>query len=247
MENPKVTIITTVYNDVKNLEKTIQSILEQTYQNIEYIIIDGGSTDGTIEIIKKYEDKLSYWVSEKDKGISDAFNKGIKQASGDYINFQGAGDCFVSNDVIEKMMENVDSTKDMLVCGKIKRVSEKGELVFATEAKFSKFSLLFRMSLPHQALFTNKLFFDKFGLFDVDNKFCMDYELLLRAYKNFPNVIMKDIFVSAWVEGGIGVNTLGVYKEYDNIKRKNKVSSNFILFLINKWILFKYYIKNLLK
>jgi len=120
-------------------------------------------------------------------------------------------------------------------------------LVFATEAKFSKFSLLFRMSLPHQALFTNKLFFDKFGLFDVDNKFCMDYELLLRAYKNFPNVIMKDIFVSAWVEGGIGVNTLGVYKEYDNIKRKNKVSSNFILFLINKWILFKYYIKNLLK
>ena len=91
---PLISVITVVYNGEKYLEETIQSIINQTYDNVEYIIIDGGSTDGTVDIIKKYEDRIDYWVSEKDKGISDAFNKGVKVAKGDYINFQGDGDGF---------------------------------------------------------------------------------------------------------------------------------------------------------
>ena len=99
-DNPLISIITVVYNGEKYLEETIQSVINQTYDNVEYIIIDGGSTDGTIEIIKKYEENINYWVSEKDSGIYDAMNKGIKIANGKWINFMNAGDIFYDNDVL---------------------------------------------------------------------------------------------------------------------------------------------------
>ena len=90
--NPKISIITVVYNGEEFLEETVLSVLNQSYKNIEYIIIDGGSTDGTVDIIKKYEDEIDYWVSEADKGIYDAMNKGIDVATGEWINFINAGD-----------------------------------------------------------------------------------------------------------------------------------------------------------
>ncbi len=251
MENPiKISIITPSFNSVKTIEKTILSVLDQDYKNIEYIIIDGGSTDGTADIIKKYQDRIKYWISEPDKGISDAFNKGLAAATGDYINFQGADDYLLENNVISLMVKDINPEDDLLVCGRIKRVSNTAEkdIIFETSGKFkSKRSLLFRMSLPHQALFTNKRFFDKYGVFDVNNKFCMDYEILLRAYKDFPEVIMKDVFVSAWSEGGIGKDrTLEIYKEYLKIKKKNNVAPNWILQIIHIWSILKYYIKKII-
>lgn len=103
---PKISIVTICYNSVRFIEKTILSVLSQTYPNIEYIIIDGGSTDGTKEIIEKYSSKLSYWCSEKDKGIYDAMNKGITKATGVWINFMNSGDRFVSDNVLTKVMSN---------------------------------------------------------------------------------------------------------------------------------------------
>ena len=97
IKKPLISIITVIYNDGKKLEETILSILSQTYDNLEFIIIDGSSTDETIDIIKKYEDKIDYWISEKDSGIFDAMNKGILAAKGDYINFMNAGDFFITN------------------------------------------------------------------------------------------------------------------------------------------------------
>jgi glycosyltransferase involved in cell wall biosynthesis len=94
MKPPLISIITVVYNGVSILEPTILSVINQTYKNIEYIIIDGGSTDGTVDIIKNYEDRLAYWISETDKGIYDAMNKGIDKATGIWINFMNSGDCF---------------------------------------------------------------------------------------------------------------------------------------------------------
>ena len=90
----KVTVVTVTYNAAESLEKTILSVLQQNYSNVEYIIIDGGSTDGSVEIIKKYSDKIAYWVSEPDRGIYDAMNKGIRKATGEWINFMNAGDLF---------------------------------------------------------------------------------------------------------------------------------------------------------
>lgn len=100
---PLVTVVTVVFNDVKNLERTILSVLDQTYKNIEYIIIDGGSNDGTVEIIKKYADRLAYWISEKDKGIADAMNKGIERATGEWLNFINSGDYFMSTTVFNEI------------------------------------------------------------------------------------------------------------------------------------------------
>lgn len=97
---PSISIITVVYNSVNLIEETIKSVLEQDYPNLEYIIIDGGSADGTIQLIKKYEGKISLFISEPDKGIYDAMNKGIEYAHGEWINFMNSGDCFCTNDVL---------------------------------------------------------------------------------------------------------------------------------------------------
>ena len=104
---PFISVVIAVFNGERYLEQTIQSIVEQTYDDKELIIIDGGSTDKTVEIIKKYESKIAYWVSEKDKGIADAFNKGVKAARGDYINFQGDGDGFFEPDSLAQIMEGI--------------------------------------------------------------------------------------------------------------------------------------------
>lgn len=102
----KITVITVCYNAADTLEQTIESVINQTYQNIEYIIVDGGSTDETLSIIRKYEHKITKWISEPDKGIYDAMNKGIEMASGEWLNFMNAGDVFASKDVLEKIFSS---------------------------------------------------------------------------------------------------------------------------------------------
>lgn len=245
---PLISIITVVYNGEKYLEETISSVLNQTYDNVEYIIIDGGSTDGTLDIIKKYEDKIDYWVSERDGGISDAFNKGVKVAHGEYINFQGDGDGFYAPDALEKVFENIDTKEDVLISAKIQRIDENGEHLYVSKymRKFNKKSLLFRMSMPHQGLFTHIIYFKKYGFFDVNNIFCMDYEHLLRAYKEFPKVVTKDTIAARWRADGIGNGRiLEIFKEYDKIKRDNKVANTLLLDFIKYWTLFKYYVKKI--
>jgi glycosyltransferase involved in cell wall biosynthesis len=248
--NHTITIITAVYNGEKHLEKTILSILNQTYKNIEYIIIDGGSTDDTINIIKKYEYKITYWISEADSGISEAFNKGVKIAKGEYINFQGDGDGFMSNDSLEKIFTNVKYSKeDIFISARIQKIDIDGNELFISKYidKFNYKSLLFKMTLPHQGLFTHKSYFEKNGLFDVNNIFCMDYEHLLRSYKEFPKVVVKNIIVAKWRDDSIGNGrSLEIFKEYDKIKRDNEVANSLYLDFIKYWILFKYYVKNIL-
>jgi glycosyltransferase involved in cell wall biosynthesis len=245
---PLVTIITAVFNGQDHIEETIMSVLAQTYPNLEYIIIDGGSTDGTIEILKKYDHRLDYWVSEKDKGISSAFNKGIKAAAGIYINFQGDGDGLYEPQALEKIFKGLPENV-MLVSGRIQRVDIQGKHLFESPfiPKFKKHSLLFKMSLPHQGLFTHIKFFQEYGLFDEENKYCMDYEHLLRAYKEFPEVVTTKEVVAKWRADGLGNGkTKEILKEYHAIKMKNKVASELVLQLINMWSHFKFGIKRIL-
>ena len=106
--NPKISIITVSFNAVKVIEETIVSVINQTYTNVEYIIIDGGSTDGTVDIIKEYADKISYWVSESDKGIYDAMNKGGIKALGDFLYFLNAGDSFYNKSSLMSVVKEME-------------------------------------------------------------------------------------------------------------------------------------------
>lgn len=248
--NLKVSIIICVLNGEKSIYKTLESILNQDYKDFELIIIDGGSTDNTVEIIKSLNSPMIRWISEPDKGISDAFNKGIKLATGDYINFQGDGDGFINSSSISDLFSNLDLKERPIVCGNIQRIDINGNLIYKTKInkRFNKNSLLFKMSLPHQGLFIPKEFFAKYGEFDLNNKYCMDYELLLRSYNNFPKVIIKDLVVSNWRADGLGEGkTLEILKEYHKIKLKNKVASKSLLIFIHNYSIAKYYLKSFLK
>ena len=246
MSDIKVSIITAVFNGEEFLEDTIQSIVCQDYPDFEYIIIDGGSTDKTLEIIKKYEDKITHWISEPDKGISDAFNKGMRLAKGNYINFQGDGDRLFENTTLRSVFQNVNESEDDLVSCLIERVDWNGEHKFISKdhSPIKREQLLHRLTVPHQGLFTHRRFYEKFGFFDVSNVFCMDYELLLRSYHDFPMVKSLPIVASKWRDDGIGnQRELEIYREYHRIKLENSVSSRLHLELINLWVYAKYYIK----
>jgi glycosyltransferase involved in cell wall biosynthesis len=247
---PLVSILTVVFNGASYLEQTIQSVLNQDYGNIEFIVIDGGSTDGTQKLLKQYEHTIDYWISEPDRGISDAFNKAVLLSSGDYLNFQGAGDYLVASDVVSRIMSGIDGQRDMLISARVQRVRENNsdQVVWIAprrySPKFDKHSLLFRMPLPHQGLLTNRRMFEMYGLFDIENKYSMDYEHLLRAYREFPNVVMKDVIFSAWREGGVGAGRiLEVLDEYAKIKSKNKVAEEWVLRLINYYTKLKFHLK----
>lgn len=110
----KITVVTVCYNVALTIESTIQSVINQTYKNIEYIIIDGGSKDGTVDVIKKYSDCITYWISEPDRGIYDAMNKGLNRATGDYINFMNAGDIFTSANVVEDVVKRISQKDDVI-------------------------------------------------------------------------------------------------------------------------------------
>lgn len=229
---PKISVIIPTYNDdAEILVKTIDSVLNQKNINMELIVVDGGKA-----IINRKNIKV---VRSKPKGIANAFNIGIHEASGDYLYFMGAGDYFNGENVLCEMMESVNKDKDMLVVGRINRVSKNAEILYTTKNNFKKWQLLYKMAIPHQGLFTNKKFFEKYGLFDEKCKYAMDYELLLRAYKNFPEVVQKNIVVANWEEGGVGQNdTDKVIAEYHRIRVKNRIVSRWVLetiYGLTKW------------
>ncbi len=242
-DKPVISVITPSLNHGSDLENTIISFISQDYLKKELLVIDGGSKDNTKEIIRKYQKYIDYWVSEPDKGISDAFNKGVKAAKGDYLYFMGAGDFFWSKDILQKMMQGINPEIDILVCGRINRIAEKGDQVLYTSGiNFHKWQLLYKMGLPHQALFMNKRYFYKYGLFDIKCKFAMDYDLLLRSYKIFPAVVLKDIIVAAWREGGVGKDkTLQIYDEYKKIRLKNHIAPAMLINIIDFLSRMKYF------
>ncbi|MFI4937122.1 MAG: glycosyltransferase family 2 protein [Candidatus Berkiellales bacterium] len=244
---PRISLIIAVKNAKENLLHTLNSIREQIYPYLEVIVIDGGSTDGTVELIDANQNLVTSWLSEPDQGISDAFNKGVRKATGDYINFQGAGDTLCTPDCLQTLFSDLDPSFT-LVCGKVARVSEDG-LTKLWEAPrhikpFKTSSLLFKMALPHQGLFTQRTFFDQFGEFDTNVRFAMDYELLLRAYHQFPKTIVKDVLISNWRAGGIGTSKLHeIFDEYHRIKTQHGIASPVVLKAIDRFTRFKYHLK----
>lgn len=181
--NSLVTVITVSYNAHSTIEQTILSVIGQTYSNIEYIIIDGGSTDGTLDVIKKYANKISYWISEPDKGIYDAMNKGIDLAKGLWINFMNSGDIFFDKNVISNIMK-CDLRLYHVVYGKTIVNYNWGKYIVLP----NKISLLEKcMPFCHQSTFVRTEDLKDYK-FNLECKISADYNFFFILYKKMPNV-----------------------------------------------------------
>jgi len=204
-----ISIITINFNDVAGLKKTMTSVLDQTYGNIEYIIIDGGSTDGSKEYIETHHESLAYWVSEPDTGIYNAMNKGIDKATGDYLLFLNSGDTFYTESVIadslKLMQENLD-----IYYGNVLRHYVNGKKVLKTYPNNLSFSFFIDSSLPHQALYAKRSLFDKIGYFNENYVIAADWEFLTCAIcKNNCTYGYLDMIISNFDMSGISNQKIG--------------------------------------
>lgn len=208
----KVSIITTTYNSASTIEHTIQSVLNQSYTNIEYIIIDGVSTDGTLDILNRYKERLNKIISEKDTGIYDALNKGIDLATGDVIGILHSDDFYTGSDVIENVVNTFDQNKcdglyanlyyvDKDDTNKIKRKWHSGN--------YSDGAFLNGWMPPHPTFFVKKEIYNKFGKFNLQFATAADYELMLRfIHKNKIKLAYLNKFIVKMRIGGKSNDTL---------------------------------------
>ena len=176
----KVSIITISYNEVDHIEQTLLSVLNQDYDNIEYIVIDGGSTDGTVDIINKYKDRIAYFVSEKDKGIYNAMNKGLKHATGDVVGIINAGDWYANNDVVRQAVAGIVSKHFDVVYGGV-NIVENDSVIKSVNAREID-TLYYGMVSCHESFFIKKELYDEVGPYDENYRIVADHELLLRIY-----------------------------------------------------------------
>ncbi len=226
---PLISIITVVFNGEKHLEATIQSVLKQTYPNVEYVIIDGGSADGTLDIIYKYEDYLDYWVSEKDGGIYDAMNKGIKLFQGRYIMFLNAGDLINDESVISKMFET--NTQADVYYGKTLLIDSNGNSVVEIDApdKFNWKSLgVGEMIVSHQSVVFSRT---KIQMFDLRYRMSSDYDWVIKALKKSNSIVRCEHVFSKYLIDGVTWNNY-LYFRYENLKII-KEHFSFIVLLMN--------------
>ncbi|MCR5444411.1 MAG: glycosyltransferase [Bacteroidales bacterium] len=196
----KLSIITVNLNNRDGLQKTIESVVSQTFRDFEWIIIDGGSTDGSKELIEQYADHFSYWISEPDKGIYNAMNKGIKVANGEYLQFLNSGDSLYEKDTLQKVFNGSD-TYDILFGSCIVHdpyagIYEHG----AKDTMFTAFQLLSK-SLPHQASFIKKKLFNKYGFYDEKFKICADMKFFYDVIVNHNATIRRLPYIIAHFDG----------------------------------------------
>jgi len=239
-EKPLITVATVVYNGQDYLEETILSIINQKYKNLEFIIIDGGSTDNTLEIIKKYEQSIDYWVSEKDEGIYDAMNKANKFANGKWINFMNCGDSFCNDDVINKIKFN-NFSEYVMIYGNTRLFNGERNFLKQLKAyKMSKLNLLLFITgvVCHQAVFYNR---------GINFKFPDQYKFKGELYSYFEylnhgKAMRLDLDICNFFLGGTGKKQLkknneemwSVLKDHTGIMR-------FLHFPMNLILKFRYY------
>lgn len=221
-----ITIVTAVLNGEKYLEHTIRSVLDQDYPYIEYIVIDGGSTDGTIDIIKEYESRISYWVSEPDGGIADAMNKGIRQSSGNYLLFLHSDDYLVSKSSVRIAVQKMQLKQDL---HSFPIYWERNGHRYLRRSRGFTPWINFKTGFYHQGVFFNRNIFKRLGEYETSLRIEMDYEFFLRAYReksevfihhNPPLSTMRDTGISSRRDWG------SLVKRFEEEKQIHKKHTN---------------------
>lgn len=230
---PLISIITVVFNGEKFLEETIQSVINQTYDNVEYIIIDGGSTDGTLDIIKKYEDRIDYWVSERDSGIYDAMNKGIMLCAGDIVGIVNADDYIYKNTLLN-IQNALEKNSFDYTYGDVELLDQNG-VIYGKTCSMNEKDVQKRkykeIPFPHPTMFVHINVYKRIGTFDTRFKLSADYDFLLKILENdFKGFRLEEptgVFRSGGQSGGFktfyenskllehrGVSKIKIYKSF---------------------------------
>jgi len=240
----KVSIITVSYNSADHIEDAIKSVASQDYENIEHVIVDGGSKDGTVDLLQKHNSEISHWISESDQGIYDAMNKGIKMASGDVVGILNSDDFYFDNQIISQIVEAFQVPGIDAVYGDLIFVdpSDLGRTVRTySSAKWNPARFAKGYMPAHPTFFVRRHFYEKHGLFETDYEIAADYEMLIRLlyvnklkYKYLPitmvkmrkggvssngiisNIVLNKEIVRACKKHGIKTNALKIYPKYFN-------------------------------
>lgn len=231
---PKISVVTVVRNGRQFIEHTIKSVVGQTYPNREYIVVDGGSTDGTVDIIKSYDAQITKWISEKDEGIADAFNKGLGYVTGDYVLFLNSDDALADSKVLATVAQRIaqEGFPELIYGDYLILKRDADEVLYRGSVQFDPGKVLYGQVLPHPCLFTRRSYFVKYGTFDTHFRIAMDYEWLLRGMLK-ERVVHFPVVTTKIRDGGIStVDPKRVVEEIFLALRKNGHFSS-------KWAEFK--------
>ena len=217
-KKPLITIITVVYNNQENIEETILSVINQSYDNIEYLIIDGGSSDNTVDIIKKYNNSIDYWISEKDNGIYDAINKGIKLAEGEIISILHSDDIYYDNQTLLRVVEIFEEKKIDIVYGDLLYVSKNNLNKIIRYWRSNQFRQnLFEKgwSPPHPSFFVKKRIHNKFGYYNTKIGNSADIELMYKflELKKVNSMHISKVLIKMRYGGKSNNNIIEIIKQ----------------------------------
>lgn len=208
---PKISVITITFNSAATLEETILSVTSQDYPDLEYVIIDGGSTDGTLDIIRKYKDKIQIVVSEPDRGISDAFNKGIARATGEIVGIINSDDILLPG-ALQKVADSYDPKVDVY-SGHILFWDVDTDETFPSYPDVAFDTLRLQYNVAHPARFIRKDAYERYGLYREDLRYMMDIELLCRFYKQGASFLLVDSPLAKFRIGGTTNDSIYKKKE----------------------------------
>jgi glycosyltransferase involved in cell wall biosynthesis len=193
---PLISVITACYNAEMFIEQCVQSVVTQNFEGVEHVVIDGGSTDGTVKIIERYASKISYWHSKPDRGIGHAFNLGVQHSRGDWLLFLNSDDYFCRADAVEILARPATSSGVDVVYGKVQPVSRESSPRLIGQAvgwPFSPWSFLLKDLIPHPAALTSREYFTRVGPFREDLKIVLDYEHYLRSYREMKTICLPEV------------------------------------------------------
>ena len=213
--SPFISIITVVKNDSSGLQKTLESVIEQDFNNYEYIIIDGASNDSTVDVIKNYESSINYWISESDNGIYDAMNKGISVAKGKWIHLLNASDYYVDSSVLDKVSRLLTFPEKFFYYFTLKRIIGEREEFYGWE--YRPWKLWYSCCIPQPTMFVSKNAYDQVGLFNTRYKIGADHDMTIRLIKSGLHPIFTDIPTTAMPYGG--ASTLNITESFNEFRK----------------------------
>jgi len=226
-----LSIITINYNNADGLLATIKSVANQSRKEFEFIIIDGGSTDKSLKIIKENNQHITYWCSEKDKGIYHAQNKGIANATGKYVLFLNSGDTFYVDFVIEKFYNFPKPENNLIIYGNTNLINIDNTQYIKVQPKQLSLNFWYKETVNHQSAFISKNLFSQYGVYNTDYKICSDFDFFLKVYINNPKAFLyMDLVIANYTLDGLSstpANFILFLKERDIILNKQLTKGQF--------------------